>query len=398
MNERNNEDIRSVYQELNRNHLQLRDDLLAGLPDKPPARRQRSIGEIIMRSKLTKLAAAAAILLAIGIGATFLMDGAATPAYAIEQTIEANLGVRSIHIRITPLKEGSMKEAWATFGQDGEPQIMRMEYPDSNEHPNAIIWQQGKARTWWKSQNMILVMVEGDLLEQLKNKMEYFDPKVAMEKYYRQQEDGDVVIETVLPSDPKGPIKLIITTAPEPTDRDICLIDPETKLLIKREKFILDDGEYVHKMTNEYLDYNRKIDPQLWELDVPDDVMVVDQTVEDVGLSRGDATPEEVAVAVVREFFKAMIDGDYSRAGQMYGGIPESKLKAAAGKNTMLRIISIGQPKLLDRNDPGRPAGTFSVPCVVEMSDGEKTIEHEFSPWVGQVYNRPDRWAIFGSL
>ena len=54
---------------------------------------------IIMNNRITKLATAAVIIIVAGFGIYFVNESV-TPAYAIEQTIEANHTIRTIHMRI----------------------------------------------------------------------------------------------------------------------------------------------------------------------------------------------------------------------------------------------------------------------------------------------------------
>ena len=121
MTEKKDKDVQSVYEMLNRNHSPLREQLLERLPQRAPGQRSRlrRIGEIIMKSNWTKLAAAAVVVLAVGIGAFVLLDGAATQAYALEQTLEANNHLRYLHFRSGPPGKGA-EEAWVVFDDQGQ--------------------------------------------------------------------------------------------------------------------------------------------------------------------------------------------------------------------------------------------------------------------------------------
>lgn len=63
--------LEKVYQIFNRDHEHLRESLMASLPDRMPAKTiyiRKFIGETIMRSRITKLAAAAVIIIGVLIG------------------------------------------------------------------------------------------------------------------------------------------------------------------------------------------------------------------------------------------------------------------------------------------------------------------------------------------
>lgn len=399
MIDRNDKDIQSVYEKLNHDHSLLREQLLAQLAQRTPGQPgtpSRSIGEIIMTSNWTKLAAAAVVILTAGLGAYILLDGAVTPAYAIEQTLEANRSVRSIHISISPPEKG-LGEAWATFDPNGQPLLIRMDFPETMDGPKKVVWEKDKARVWLVAKKALVVIEEPNVLARIKRQMDLFDPKVAMENFKRREADGKVKIETIEPEDKTQPVKMIVTTIPEPTNRFVALIDPETKLMTKFEKYKLEKGEYVLLFAHEYMGYNEPIDPKVWELDVPDDVTVIDQTTQVVGLEQGKLTKEEVVVEVVRQFFQALADEDYEAAGKLLEGVPEAWIKQKFGKVKVLRVISMGQPKRLE-DKYGASGGAFSVPCKIEFEVEGKPFIKEMSPFVRQVQNHPQRWTIFGHI
>ena len=79
-----------------------------------------------MNSKITKYATAAVIIAAVLLSITFL-DKTVTPAYAIEQTIEAFKNVRFLHlVRYTESKEIE-DERWIEIGGNGRQIKYRQE-------------------------------------------------------------------------------------------------------------------------------------------------------------------------------------------------------------------------------------------------------------------------------
>ena len=74
-----------------------------------------------MKNKITKLTTAAVVIIGIGLGITFL-DKAATPAYAIEQTIEALEDVNSVYIEQIIREKGTLLniKIWARRGRHGK--------------------------------------------------------------------------------------------------------------------------------------------------------------------------------------------------------------------------------------------------------------------------------------
>ena len=84
-------------------------------------------------SRLTKLAAAAAIIVAVALSIT-IVDKLASPAYAIEQTIEAFKNIRYMHI-VQHDKAGNIEdERWIEIGPDGTQARYRQDTP-----PNFLV-------------------------------------------------------------------------------------------------------------------------------------------------------------------------------------------------------------------------------------------------------------------
>lgn len=73
-----------------------------------------TIWRITMKSKIIKLAAAAVIIIVITFGLTTILDHGATPAYAVEQTIEAIKKIETVYMKGEFYKQGEF-ECWMKF-------------------------------------------------------------------------------------------------------------------------------------------------------------------------------------------------------------------------------------------------------------------------------------------
>jgi len=83
---------------------------------------EQNIWRIIMKSKITKIAAAAVIIVAVILSIIFL-DKSVTPAYGIEQTIEAFRNVNSVYLEVITRGEANTSlnlKMWARRGEDGK--------------------------------------------------------------------------------------------------------------------------------------------------------------------------------------------------------------------------------------------------------------------------------------
>lgn len=350
-----------------------------------------SVWRNIMRSKWAKLAAV--LLVAAILGTITFHRQMATVAYALEQTLEANLGLQTIHIRIKPAGKG-LSEAWAQFGEDGKLLRLRMIFPSTEDGAKEVVWQEDKAEVWFKTKKGATVVHEKEMLKRFPDMMTAFDPKVAMEQLHKAQAEGKVVIETKEPSVEGEPITLVVSFNDSLDKREIYRIHPQTKLVEQIERYHLVDDQWDSVSRHEYLEYNQEIPPEIFVLDIPPDVTRVDTTTQEVGLSKGDLTDDQIAVKVAREFFEALIAKDYGRAGVVYSGMPASKMEEIFGKMEFLRIVSVGDPT----PHPNVLTRFLQVPCEVELRVEGQTHVKKFMPNIRAVYNQPDRWAIGGGI
>jgi hypothetical protein len=330
------------------------------------------------------VAAVLALVLLLGVGRH------GSQAYALEQTVKAYRGMRAVHLKFEPAGNG-VGEAWAEFGDDGSLRHLRMNFPQSEDGPKDVVWENGKAQVWFKDKKSVAVLREPGMLAMVARSFQ--DPKLVVERIYEAQARGEVRVEAEGPT-AESVIRLTVTKPDSPDKREIWLVDAGTKLLKELQKQELHGSGYQTVGRLIVLDCNKPIEPALFALDLPKDVMVMDQITQEIGLARGDLSEKDIAVKVVRSFFEALIAGDAAKAGRLYEGLPAAKLQEAFARTKFLRIVSIGEPTPVA--DAG--AGAVSVPCDVETEEnGVKQVQN-FHPRVRQVYNQPDRWTIFGGI
>jgi hypothetical protein len=338
---------------------------------------------------------AACVLGLLLITPLFKLSSVETAAYAIEQTIKANLGLRSIHIKSEPSTNGSVSDIWAEFDENGGLAHLRMSFPDTQDGPKEVAWQKDVAEVWFKGKNADLLTSAPDMLAQTRMTMEAFDPRLMMEGLQKGQAAGKLEMKTQEPTAKDGPITLNVTMKGRSDIEDVYQVDPQSKLVLKRDRYRMKDGgkEWLGCLT--YLDYNKPIDPQVFKLNPPADVIRVDQTMGGIGLPKGNLSDNEIAAKVAREYFEALIAEDYDKAGKLVGGMPGSVLRQRMGETgKYTRIISIGEP----RPHPRPETGGMQVPCKVEVeTSGTKTII-DSNPGVRPLENDSSRWNIFGGV
>lgn len=360
-----------------------------------PTRKQTHLGGLIMKSNWTKFAAAAAAIIVVAVVLVTVLEKSPTSAYALEQTIQANHSVRTIHIKkFTPSNE-QPEEFWAEFYESGELYRCRMNMPKTADGPKEIVWREDRAEIWQESKNLYAIIRDKSVSEHLRELIGVIDPKLAIQNLHQLQAEGKVQIEIAESSQKGAPIRVTATymeNSRQPGRRVILTVDSTTKLVGEIEHYQLSKDDYQFQGRLEIQDYNRPINPATFTLNVPADAVRIDQTAQEVGLAQGNLSDEKIAVKVVREFLEALIAKNYAKASQLYQGVPPEFLKKQlAGKN-FVRIVSIGEPKPSKWND------RLIVPCEYEVEvNGEKTVVKS-NPFVRRVFGQADHWTIDGGI
>lgn len=357
---------------------------------------QTSLRRTIMKRHWPKLAAAAVIIVAVVLSITIL-EKSPTVAYALEQTIQANHSVRTIHIKRYIPENEQPEEYWAEFDETGQLLRCRIEAPKTEDGPKTVLWQDDKAEVWFKAKNSHVIINDKTVALHWRSIIEEIDPKLGIKRLEERQANKEVEVEIEEPSKKGQSIRLTVLyleNSQTPGRRLILQIDPVTKFLTQIEHYELVQGDYQLESRQEILGYNQPIDPLMFTLQVPDDVIRIDQVNNIVGLEKGDLSDDEISVKVAREFFEALIAKDYAKAGQLYEGMPAAQMEKFFGHINFIRIVSVGQvsphPIVLTR--------FLCVPCEVEIEvDGKKFIK-KFTPNIRAVYGQPNRWGIGGGI
>jgi hypothetical protein len=359
-----------------------------------------NVWRIIMKNRITKLAAAAVIIVAAVLSIN-VWDKTIPSAYAFEQTVEAYHTVRYIHIKDFKSGEDEPKEFWLEFDVQGQVSSVRAYMPEwdsPSDGAKIVIWQEGKAKIWFKKKNTLLTVGDERLAQQMLGLVYQVDPRLAVERLYEREEWGAVKIDVEEPSSKNEPIVVTATILPEgssPGKRLVLLVDQSTKLVTAMEVYQLKGNEYQQVGLMEFHDYNQAIEPGMFTLDdeIPADIIRVDQTTQEVGLVQGDLSNAEIAVEVARQFLEALITNDYDKAGKLFGGAPADWVKQQPfGKTKILRIISIGSVS----PHPNPKTGGVIVPCVVEIEEDGKVSEWKLDQFgIRPIYNQPGRWQVF---
>lgn len=340
----------------------------------------------IMKSPITKLAAAAVIIIAVMMS-IHLWDKSTPSAYAFEQTIEAMQGKRSFHIQ-TYWGLLPKDEFWAEFDENGKLLRYRQEEEGKQGTEGSIVtlWEDNiRFKYYPKPDNICLITNTRDT----ESVLEEFDPETAVQEVYKQVAEGKATIEIEEPSTDEGQITITVIYT-DRFARQVLLVDPDTKFVIRTDTYYWDneEGQEFSKGI-EVLEYNQLIDANIFSLDFPEDTITIDQVSQEVGMAQGDMGDQEVASKIVRESLRAWAVGDYVKAGKLFGGAPPELFTERYVHLQPVSIISIGRPVSVQYIKP-----LFKVKCEYDAEhDGEiKTIKLTFD--VLAVDGQPGRWYV----
>jgi hypothetical protein len=330
---------------------------------------------ILAHKRLSVAAAATVTALAAGLILYVSLFSSPTAAYALEQTVQANSHVTSYHAKLSP-SWGGMSEVWVQLNADGTPLRARIDYPKTEDGAKVVICSEGKAAVWFKDKKGYTVVPEKNALDRVVAMRKVCDPRLAFEELQARKKAGKVKIETTPPAKEGELLKLKVTSMDTPDRQEVYEVSPTTKLAERVTYYDRQGDQWKEVKLIEYLDYNKPIDPKVFDLDLPKDVVRTDQIKRPPGLVRGDLAKEQIATKVAREFFEALIAKDYEKAGSIYEGIPAEKIKAGLGGLNVSRIVEIGKPTAGLHPDPTALAVSVKVEC------GARKWVQEYTPQI----------------
>ena len=230
---------------------------------------RQTIWRIIMKNNITKLAVAAAIILIAAIGIT-IFEKSATPAYAVEQTIEAMRSTKSIHAFTTDW-DNSQGETWVQT--DPETGQEKYYYSDSN---NLLIVGTPKA-TYYYYKDKNLVKIRNGYVPTSDVRFSHFFEDLVK---FVQQYHGELSFYSQFDKDLQK--EIIIVRGSIPTQGDIkekefiVRVDYQTKLPISLEAIKCGPGQGVKSVDR--IEYNVTIPKGIFDFEIPKDAKLVNSS------------------------------------------------------------------------------------------------------------------------
>jgi hypothetical protein len=366
------------------------------------------IWRIIMKSRKAQFTAAAVAVL-ITYLCLQIPKGLVAPAYALQDTIEAYNSIRYLHVKAFSTIAGRRldSESWVEYDEDGKRARFRAQLDwfcsDKPLGPATLVNDGDRSHTWLPNLNLCFrrsgkSVLTGALLQWTRSDV---DPKLICEKLSQQAGDGEIILDVNEPDQKNEPIVLVVTYPAESRSanwKKVLYIDQATRLVKKEEKFEKRGGQFQHERTTEFLDYNQQIDSERFNLDreLPENVIVIDQSDKEVGLAQGDMTDEEITKELISQVLQAFIGKDFNKVGQLYLGVPGLFMEYMLSGNVLKKLISVGPV----HRDPDPDSNLMMCSCKLILEFGEQYYETDMEVYAAPVSGQSGRWMIcrmFGS-
>ena len=365
---------------------------------------------VIMNKQIWKIAAmlivAATVMGVIGI----LRNGDQT-AYAFEQTVAAMQGKRSFHILTYHGSPTRCKdEYWAEFDEKGRViRLRQVEWIGQTVPEVEVIWEnqtkyQYELDDKRGAPGILLISNKKHHVDE--DDLEEFDPETIMERINDQIDDGEATIAIRDSQTEDGSIVVEVTEENRRQWRRVLLVDPKTDLVLRMdtyepyepedpndedyddESYVEGDYRYIYGI--EVLEYNRPLDPNIFQPNFPADTIIIDQTAGAVGMAQGDLSEKDVVSEIVRRALEAWAADDEDTAGLLFGGAPKTFFAARASEKPMGDIV-VGEPEWLPL-EPNRPR--YRTICSYTIKREARPITIEIPYYVTTVAGQPGRWFI----
>jgi hypothetical protein len=347
-------------------------DQLDKSKNKTPAILQPNIWRIIMKSKITKFATAAAIIIVVAISLFTFIDKAATPAWAIEQTIEALEEIGAIYISGTHYDKdeiGTDFEMWAQPNSNGSASG---NYRTETGSGIIVVAIEQKNITYKYNPDENTCSVENGITATLNPWLgsSFFQIiKQATQNwqvtYDKDQETGrDCVFVTCKHSHAPGPKSWWFK------------FDLETKYPISFKQWTNMNFEGKPQFYAKEIIYNLELPEGLFEFEIPENAKIIKKEYEPqfsnvlndpkYGMPVEDLTKEEACIQIVEKYWQSVIDGYWDVVNQLRPAATSAQWESKYRQNQPEEILEIGRPY----QQEGCSIGTLT-PCTIKVKYGK---------------------------
>lgn len=338
------------------------------LKNEQSANLKPNIWRIIMKNKMTKFATAAAVILIAALGITVL-DKSATPAYAVQQTIDAMRQITSVHI-VGRTWDNELMDLWKKINPEtGKWDQIYLKVPfglGSGICEFTFISTPKISYRFNETKNVVRIFERQIIGTSVgfdrifESIAENLDEDERMEVYHGTdlQSGSDTIVLLIQSKDNQGEDKFTKLT-----------IDPETKLPLSLEFF---GSHNTFLKRSENITYNEPIPQELLDFQIPDDAEVINVSDVEAMLDRADAgigvdnlTRKEASVLVAEEYWLALINEDWPRVEKLRPIRSANEWSEVKSNNPPVELLEVGQACWL------RNCSEPVTACIVRYADGK---------------------------
>ena len=316
-----------------------------------------NIWRIIMKSRMTKLSAAAIVLIAV-----ILSIKSVTPAYAIEQTIEAMQEINSVHL-FGRGWDGKKFEIWTTVDPEtGRPERYYMRHL---EFGVTIVSTPEVSYQHVEMLNSVFI-----------SKGQLFNMNIRFDQILEDMVEGadEKGIRIRERKDPVTGEKLYVIDIESEFNEWRFIIDTRTKLPVSMHCIRSEQpGEFARDIDK--FRFDEQVPADMFEFQIPEGVNVVDLDHKlglwndpDYGIDTERLSKADGAALAAKEYWQAVIDSDRERLNAICPAPfmdPEHVFPLIFGEKTPVEFIKADQPYVEHYTGLG-----LITPCTIKLDDG----------------------------
>ena len=346
--------------------------------------RQENIWSTIMTNKITKFATAAVIIIGLGITVN-LIDKTTSPAWAIEQSIEAMKNYRGIHY------SGTISISWEDFfkelGVEDLPQLPESlgeveVWAQADEElsrsssvkticPDNIIISGRKLQTYVQLADGTTYDVQGDHMK--------IDPWPTSELLRYLKENTSTWTELHGMDAETGKERIFVKCSGEPGKNKSWQLefDSESKLLVSvRQWNSSKNHEGLPTIDIWKIVYYEQLPDEIFEIDLPDSTEIIAVNTPlydpDYGMDAEGLTQEQACHKILEEFWQALNERDLDKIRKL---LPYSAKWDDEVLMCNLAGDDEGSVRLLEMGRIYESKIGPVVPCIIQLEDEKKVID-----------------------
>ena len=309
----------------------------------------------IMKSPITKLSTAAAIIVFIALAIPF-MKNTVTPAYSVEQTLQAMQDLRTMYM-VCKDWDGRKFEMWVKLNPDtGMPEYCRAYWPESK-----VLNISRPDTSYQYSERANQVQINSGQLYQ----MDIAPAKIFEQLLLSSKENPDNIAIFHERNEQSNKNLIVVITRHEKQSFKV-YIDPDTKLPVRvqgLESKLL--GSVIRDIDR--IEFNVDLPKGIFDFEIPEGAGITDldhivKLLKDpqYGISTEGMTEQEAAETIATMYWSALIEMDATTVQTV------APLSPQTGNGSLLKeIAEIGKLYI----QPGCGIGKL-IPCRIRYKDG----------------------------